>query len=134
MAFVSQTSLFDVGAANNRIANVPCEAAAAIGDWVVMSASGVAYRALADSFANSNVLGVIEEKASATGCTVRVAGVTKPIFLGLDTTYEYFLSDTTPGGMTTIAPTGAGHVVLRVGQPFSATSFFVSRGQRMIRS
>lgn len=134
MSFVNQTSIFDVGAANNRISKVPCESAAAIGDWVVMSASGVAYRALADSFANSNVLGVIEEKASATGCTVRVAGVSKDIFLSLDTTYEYFLSDTVLGGMTTTAPTGAGHVVLRVGQPFSASAMFVSRGQRMVRS
>jgi len=134
MAFISQTSIFDVGAANNRISNVPCETAASVGDWVAMDVTGTAYRALADSFANSNVLGLVEEKASATSCTIRVSGVSLALFSGLDPSYEYFLSDTTPGGMSIAPPTGSGHVILRVGQPFSATTFFVSRGQRLVRS
>lgn len=134
MSFVNQTSLFDVGAANNRISGVACESAASVGQWVIATSAGTVIRAQADSFDNSNVLGVIEEKLSVTSCIVRVGGVSQSIFSGLDTTMAYFLSASTAGEMTTLAPTGSGQVVIQVGQPFSATTFFVNKGLRMVRA
>lgn len=134
MAFVNQTSLFDTSLPNSRIVGVTCESAASVGHWVISTSAGTVIRAQADMFDNSNVLGLIEEKASVTSCTVRVAGVSKAIFMGLDVTSNYFLSDTIPGEMTLVPPTGTGHVVLSLGQPFSATTFFVNKGMRLVRS
>lgn len=135
MAFIGQTSLLDTSAANTRIQNVTCDATVYIGAAVRMNSSGVAINAIANSFDNSNVIGIVEEKASSTICTIRFLGVTlEGIYSGLDTTKEYFLSAITPGEITTTIPTASGHVVLKVGQPFSSSRFLVLKGQRMERA
>lgn len=134
MAFVNQTSLFDTSLPNSRIVGVTCESAASVGHWVIATSAGAVIRAQANIVDNSNVLGLIEEKASITSCTVRVAGVSKAVFMGLDVTSSYFLSASIPGEMTLIPPTGTGNVVLNLGQPFSATTFFVNKGTRLVRS
>ena len=122
-----------VGGANVVLTDVPCEAAAQVSDFVRMNSVGTAVRAIADDFDNSNIIGVIESKSGSNLCNIRVSGVTDDLFTGLDVTKEYFLSDTVPGTITTTVPTTTGHVRLKVGQPFSATSFFVNKGDRLIR-
>ena len=130
MAFIGGTSLARDA---TKIDGVTCEAAAVTGDWVRMS-GGVAVRALADSITNSNVIGVIEEKITSTICTVRFLGETLPLYVGLDETKEYYLSPTLPGKMQVAPPTNPGEVVVKLGQPFSATEFLVLKGARYVRA
>ena len=124
----------NVGGANVVLTDVDCEASVYVGAAVIMQSSGIAKNALADSLANSNVIGIVESKSSTTKCDIRVMGRTGDILTGLDVTKEYFLSDTVAGGLSTSIPTTSGHVVIRVGQPFSATSFVVIKGQRVERA
>ena len=115
--------------------NVPCDPTVIVTDAVRMS-GGIAIKALADSITNSNIIGVVEAKITSILCRVRVAGVTPEIFAGLDETKEYYLSDSTAGVIVEegSAPTAAGSVLVRIGQPFSSTRMFVTKGIRIIRS
>lgn len=123
----------NIGGANIVLLDVPCEAVSAIGDFVRMNASGVAIRALADIFENSNVIGLIESKSTTTICNVRVQGVSPEIYIGLDVTKEYFLSDINPGKMAITVPTATGRIKLKLGQPFSDKTFLMNKGERLIR-
>jgi len=122
-----------VGGANVVIADVPCESSVYVKAAVIMQASGIAKNALADSLANSNVIGIVESKSSTTLCNIRVIGVTPSVFTGLDVSKEYYLSDVIDGDIVTTIPITSGHVVLKVGQPFSDQEFLVSKGQRTVR-
>lgn len=119
---------------NIIIPNVDCEASVYVGAAVVTNSSGVARNALADSLANSNVIGIVESKESAVKCTIRVVSLTGSIFLGLDVTKEYYLSDTVPGGLQILPPTDSGTVRLKLGQPFDETRFIIMKGERMVRA
>ncbi len=132
-SLIGQTSLGS-NDASILLTNVPCEATASVGHWVRMDSLGVAIRALADDTTNSNVIGIIEAKIGSTTCNIRVVGVTEGILSGLDVTKEYYLSETNPGEMAISPPTGAGSIVLKLGQPFSMTRFMVNRGNRIRRS
>jgi hypothetical protein len=120
-------------ATNIIILNVPCTTSVAVGDVVYINPSNIADQALADTVASANALGTCEVKISTTVCNVRVLGVTGTFYTGLDPTLEYYLSDVTPGAITTTPPTLPGHVVLKIGQPFSDTRFFVLKGPRLVR-
>lgn len=119
--------------ANVVLRDVPCDATVFVGAAVKMVA-GTAFNALADSLTNSNVIGIAEVKVSATVCHIRVLGVSPAIYSGLDETKEYFLSDTVAGQITTTAPSTSGHIILRVGQPFSGTKLLVLKGIRIERA
>ena len=98
-----------------------------------MNTSGTAQNAIADSLANSNMIGICESKSSINVCDIRVLGTTGALYSSLDTTKEYYLSDSTPGQITTTIPSASGHVVLKIGQPFSSTEMLVLKGQRTVR-
>lgn len=118
------------------VTGVPCDPGVVAGDWVYLDASSVAQRAIATSALTANVFGLVEESNGST-CTIRIAGISKSIFSGLDTTKEYLLSYNTVGAMTeegVDVPTAPGHVVLVLGKPFNATQFLIRVGSRMIRS
>ena len=122
-------------AANVVLLNVDCDITVYVGAAVKMDIAGKAFNALADSFANSNVIGIVEAKPSTVKCHIRVLGVTSGhIFAALDPTKEYFLSATVAGGITSTPPTGSGEIVLNLGQPFSATQFLVNKKIRMERA
>lgn len=119
------------------ILTVECDASVSIGDWIRLDAMGIAYPAQADDINNSNVIGVAESKPATTVCSVRVSGVTQEIFSGLDTTKEYFLSDTSPGDMVVqggAIPTASGSIVLKLGKPFSDKRFVINIGDRIKRA
>lgn len=133
MSFIGQTSQFDEGVPNCRLVNVTCDPSVYIGAAVRVD-TGVAYNALADNLLNSNVIGIVEEKANATTCTIRFLGLTvDSIFVGLDEESEYYLSEITPGLITKIPPVAPGSVIVKVGQPFSPTQFLVLKGTRTQR-
>ncbi len=94
---------------------------------------GTAINAIADDITTSNVIGVVESKSNSVLCDIRVLGITSGIYAGLDVTREYYLSDAIAGQITTTIPTASGHVVLKLGQPFSATEFLVTKGQAVVR-
>jgi hypothetical protein len=123
-----------VDPANVFLPNVPCDATVYVGAAVIMAPDGSAYNGLAIDVDNSNIIGFCETKVNATTCNIRCLGLTPEIFVGLDVTKEYYLSDTVPGEITIIPPTTSGHVVLKVGQPFSTKKFFVLKGTRMVRA
>lgn len=116
------------------IPNVPCDSSVYVNAAVRMDATGTAYNALADSMANAQVIGIVISKASTTLCTIRVLGVTEALFAGLDVTKEYYLSSTVAGEIQTSAPLGSGEIVLRVGQPYSATKLLVNKGTAFRRA
>lgn len=149
------------GSSSNMLLGVPCEAdvypgacvrmkyGAAVpsymAEWTTLSSvlsigysnsATLAANALADAYENSNVIGVVESKSSSTVCDIRVYGIAPSVYLGLDITEEYYLSHTTPGGIVSSfnAPTSVGTVLLKIGQPYSGSSFFVSRGERLVRA
>ena len=72
-------------------------------------------------------------KGTATTCNIRVTGVSLSVFAGLDVTKEYYLSASVAGQITTTIPTNSGEVVIRIGQPYSATEILVNKGQATVR-
>lgn len=117
---------------NVVLMNVPCDPSVTVKDAVRMDGFDTAVKAQANSAANANFIGFVESKPSSTTCNIRTDGVTSAIFTGLDQTKEYFLSSVTAGAISPTPPTPtAGHVVLRVGSPFSATRFAINKGVRI---
>ena len=91
---------------DNTIENMTCDSTVAVGDVVRMNGT-TAVRAQADSFLNSKAIGICVSKSAATTCNVQVTGFTDDIFVGLTTNSIYFLSDSTPGALTTTPPTAS---------------------------
>ena len=122
-----------LGGANVVLPNVPCLSSVYVGSAVIMQASGIAKNGLADSLANSNIIGIVESKSSSTVCDIRVLGVSSPLFIGLDVTKEYYLSESVDGDLSVSPPVASGSVILKIGQPFSETEMLVNKGQRTVR-
>lgn len=118
---------------DNTILGLTCDASVYVGAVVRMSGSTVV-NALADSTANSQIIGICIAKSGATTCDVQVTGHTSDIFSGLDPANIYFLSDITPGAISTAVPTTANHVVLNVGQAYSGTRLIIEPKIRLVRS
>lgn len=93
--------------------NLACTASVLVGDVVAIDSSGVLYRAQAD--ATRSVIGICEEKTSLTTCHVRITGLTSPMYSGLVPGTRYFLSESSPGQLTDILPSGSGSVVYLIG-------------------
>ncbi len=119
-------------AANVLLSGVVCDPSVYVGSAVYIDNSGTAFNAIATSMATSNVIGIVESKQGSGLCTIRFLGVSGNIYSGLDTTQEYFLSDTVPGAITT-AIISSGNIILKLGQPFSSSSFLVLKGTRILK-
>jgi len=149
------------GSTAEVLENIPCESDVYVGAAVIMEEDNpteitmsawpnlsillvmaaytydsVAVNALADGIENSNVIGIVESKSSPTLCDIRIAGVSPENYLGLDLSEEYYLSDIDPGRIVTIlnAPSTPGTVLVKIGQPYSSTRLFYSRGERVLRA
>lgn len=124
----------NIGSANVVLLGMPCSALVSVGDFVRVDSVGLVVRAIANSMANSNILGCVESKQDSNTCDVRVLGVTPSNFSSLDVTKEYFLSDTIEGGITSTPPSSSGSVRLKVGQPTSSNKLLILKGERTLRS
>jgi hypothetical protein len=121
--------------ANVLLTNQLCHTSVYVGSAVYIdSVTFELKNGLADAADTSNILGVVEAKTSSTRCNVRLLGATGSIFVGLDVTKEYYLSDTIAGLVQDTAPTLSGHYMLKLGQPLSTTAFLVLKGQRIRRA
>jgi hypothetical protein len=118
--------------ANSVLTGIPLDASVVLGDAVKII-GGVAYPAQADTLENSNVLGVVEQIDGLVG-QIRVAGVTLPIYSGLEEEKEYFLSHLIAGGLSDTPPTSPGTVLLRLGQPYDENRLFILKGERTVRA
>lgn len=132
MTFFSNAYLPPADKANSVLTGIPIDPSVMVGD-AVRILGGIAYPAKADSLENSNVLGVVEQIDGLTA-QIRVAGVTLPIYSGLEEDKEYFLSDQVSGGLQDLPPTASGSVLLRIGQPYDSQRLFVLKGERTVRA
>ena len=87
--------------------------------------TGAAYPAVASGTENeSHVIGFANETQTVGNqIQILVAGVFG--LTGLDVGDYYYLSATTPGAITNVAPSGAGKYVVSVGQAVSSTRFSI---------
>jgi hypothetical protein len=110
---------------------VNCDATVAVGDVVRMDGS-TAVKAIATSFLASNVVGIVTSKASSTSCNITVCGPINGAIGSLDTTRQYFLSDSTPGQLVTTPPTNSGSYVIRIGNAINSTTLVLNL-ERVVR-
>jgi len=122
-----------VSARDNVIYSIPCDASVAVGNVVRMN-SGTAFNALASSLNTARAIGICIAKSGSTSCDVQVTGYTAALFSGLSDSSDYFLSDSTPGALTTTPPTASGSVVLALGRPYTSTQFTINIGIPLIRA
>lgn len=93
------------------------------------SGSAVAKARLADaSSAGKRASGYAQQGASSGGTITVYFGGANAAVSGLTPGADVFLSASTPGGVTSTAPTAASQVVQRVGVAASATAFMFSGG------
>lgn len=93
--------------------------AVVVGDLVYITGAFAADEADASAPATTPAIGVVVAKPLATTATLRYFGEAG-VFAGLTPGASYFL-DTTPGGITTVAPSLPGQVVQRLGVALSGT-------------
>lgn len=105
--------------------SVACDASVAVGDVVRMNGT-TAVKALATSFLGSSVVGIVSSKPTSTTCDITVCGPLNLTAFGtLDVTKQYFLSDSTSGGLTTTPPSASGTYVIRIGNPINTTTIAI---------
>jgi hypothetical protein len=121
------------GTEDNVIEGVTCDSTVAVGNIVRMNGA-TAVNALANNTTNSKAIGICVAKASSTECSIQVTGFTSSIFGGLTPSQNYFLSETTPGAITTTAPTGSGEIVLHVGRAYTASRIVIQIGPQIRRN
>lgn len=130
---VINSQFTDVGSTGLVLKGVPCDASVYAGAAVYLS-GGIAFNALADNETTSNIVGIVERKLSSAVCDIRVTGVSLAHFSGLDESKEYYLSATIAGAITTVVPITAGHIFLRIGQPFGGTKLVINKGMPVKRA
>ncbi len=115
--------------------DVPCDPTVYVGAALCMTANGTAKNAIATSYADSNVIGIAENKTASDKVDIRFFGATGEIYNNLDVAQEYYLSDLIAGAIvpTSQAPLTSGHIRIKLGQPFSAKEFVFSKGERIIK-
>lgn len=118
---------------DNTIESITCDASVAVGNWVRLSGTTI-INALANNQTNAKVIGVCTSKSDPTTCDVQVTGFTDDIFAGLSANTPYFLSDSSPGAMTTTPPSASGSVVQQLGKPKSTTSIAVNITLALVRA
>lgn len=92
-------------------------------DLVALVGSDAVQRADANSVIFERTIGFCREKVDDTTAIIRYAGELTG-FTGLSPGVTYFLS-TTPGGITTVAPTAPGSYVQKVGVARNTTTFVI---------
>ena len=124
---------------DNLVADMPCDSSVYVGSAVYLKVDNgtvKAYNAIANSQSTSNVFGIVEEKTNSTLAKIRFGGLTKSIFINLDLTQEYYLSDLIAGHMVAEdnKPIQIGSILVKIGQPYSSTQMLYSRGGKVIVS
>lgn len=118
---------FDVnlGEINNghRIVDKACDSTLLVGHIATYNASGEFITA--NTSLTRPVIGIVESKKSLNEATVRLLGLSMPLFSGLVPGSNYFLSETSPGELTTSPPVGSGSNIQLIGVAVTETQLFV---------
>lgn len=120
-------------AVSNVATDLTCDSSVYVGAVVRLNGTTVV-NALANNGTNSRVIGICVAKASSTICTVQFCGFTDTIFTGLSPNTNYFLSESTLGGITTTPPTGSGEIVIHIGRTLNSTQLVIQIGTQMRRA
>jgi len=107
--------------------DIACDSTVFIGSVVYFKSDGIVYNAIATDISTSNVIGIVTRKGTATTADVRVSGLTGELFLGLDVTKQYYLSDVNEGKMSTTVPNTSGHVLVNIGQPMNSKKLVINK-------
>lgn len=113
--------------------DVDCDPSVFVGAFVIINSVEVAVNALANNYNTSNVIGLVESKSSSTKCDIRVSGISSAIYVGLNSSLDYYLSNVNPGELSPTVPTTSGHVKVKLGQSFGTTKFLFAKGERLVR-
>lgn len=93
-----------------------------------------AWNAIADSYVNSNVIGIVESKPSSSLCRIRRSGAMSLPYSGLDVQKQYYLSADIPGNLVPeeSKPNSVGEYLVPLGQPMGSHKLFVRRGDLQV--
>lgn len=99
---------------------------AAFGDALYIAPDGLAYKSRANGTRDQATIQGLASEAGLGGGQINVALAGGLVgFAALTPGAEYFLSATTPGAITTTAPSGSGQFVVKAGEALSATTLMV---------
>lgn len=115
------------GGGYERVADIfACPVGVAVGDVVYFSASNTVNKASAASGGGQTpaAVGVVIAKPTAVTAQVLSAG-SADVYVGLTPGSRYFVSPTTPGGLTTTPPSAAGEVLQQIGRAATTTKLLV---------
>jgi len=102
------------------VKNLPSGENLTAGDFVYVDSSGDVRKASGAAAGNPSIGYVRDSVVSPANVNIYFEGVNASL-AGLTTGDEYFLSDTTPGGVTNTAPVGANKIIQSIGNAISAT-------------
>ena len=92
-------------------------------DWTVADGAGKVKKAIADTEANANVIGLVKEGAVLDeNVFSQINGVRQKDSWGLTANSVYYLSQSVPGAMTTTKPSSG--IVMQLGFTLAATDTF----------
>jgi hypothetical protein len=100
-----------------------CPAGVLVTDAVYLSGAGTVDKADSDDALKQPLIGVVSAKPTPTTCVVTNYGEAG-VFAGLTVGATYYLG-TTPGSITTVAPSAPGNIVQRIGFAKTATILVV---------
>lgn len=118
---------------DNVIEGITCDSTVAVGNVVRMNGA-TAVNALANNTTNSKAVGICISKSSSTECSIQVTGFTSSLFGSLTPSENYFLSESTPGGITTTPPTGSGEIVIHLGRAITSSQLVLQIGPQIRRN
>jgi hypothetical protein len=126
-------SLMPVGTVADTYVGAAAETLSATAPFVYVKSDGQVANASAASGGNPTIGFVLAGAAAAAQATVyfegRVTGLT-----GLTVGARYYLSDTTPGGLTTTPVTGAGKLHQYLGRAISTTTLSFECDDHIVRA
>lgn len=104
-----------------------CLATVSAGDTVYISSDDTVEKAFAGAGGGQtpDAIGIVVDKPTATTARVLPAGLSPAIFTGLLTGITYYVSDVTPGEITSVPPASPGDKIQEVGLAASPTRLFI---------
>jgi hypothetical protein len=120
-----EADIFDIGTASGGTVTTR--------EVVYVPSPGTYAPALATTATLSNAVGIaITTAASGAPVTVQITGVVESPGWGLTAPGIYYLSTTTPGGITLTAPTTVGQYVVQIGKALSADKLALNIKQSIL--
>ena len=112
------------GSGESQIVTLNCDPSVAVRDVVYIVAPNTVAKATASG--SDHAVGIVHDKPTPTTASVVLSGKTLPVFFGLTSGAEYYLS--TVGGLTTTPPSVVGTFVQMIGTAQNPTTLLVNVG------